>query len=337
MKPLFIFILSLNFLFLSAQSSFTVAFYNVENLFDTINSNGLYDFDFSPEGKYNWDTYKYYDKVEKIGQVLTAIDSSFPDLVGLCEIENRSVLEDVVNQVSLKKAQYKIIHEDSPDNRGIDVALIYKPNSFTYLWHKALPVNFEVNQEIYHTRDILYVKGTAHNQDTLHVFVNHWPSRRGGAEESSYKREKAAKILRQHVDSLLNLNLKANILIMGDFNDNPDNKSIEMVLNAKEFQKKASYKQLINLHASAFKDKEGTLVFQNQWFLFDQIIISKNLLANKKKGIFLKEPKAHIFKADFILFTHKDGSISPNRTYVGNRFVKGFSDHLPVYVKFISK
>jgi len=333
---LFLLLCSFTLVFSQDKKHFSIVFYNVENLFDTINSQGINDSDFTPEGRYNWDTEKYFDKIEKISEVLFTIDSTFPDIVGLCEIENRQVLEDLIKNPLIKDATYSIVHEDSPDPRGIDVALLYRPNSFTYIYHRAIPVSYTEGARAA-TRDILYVKGVVSVKDTLHLFVNHWSSRRGGAEASESKRIAAAQILRNVVDSLFTIDKKANIIIMGDFNDNPNNKSISETLYAGGFSKKMDKNKLINLHLEAFEKGEGTLVFNNEWFLFDHIIVSYNLTQKKRKGIYLKNIRGEILKEDFLLFTNRSGQVSLNRTYVGGRFVGGYSDHLPVYVKFLKK
>ncbi|MDD3876837.1 MAG: hypothetical protein PHT69_09460 [Bacteroidales bacterium] len=323
-------------IFSQRNNSFTFVFYNVENLFDTIDTPEINDTDFSPNGSYKWDSEKYYNKIGKIAQVLVTIDSCFPQIVGLCEIENRNVLEDLIQNEQIKSADYKIVHEESPDGRGIDVALLYRSSYFNYISHKAINVSFSDGSET-KTRDILYVKGLSAFNDTLHIFVNHWPSRRGGAEESENKRIAAARILRTYIDSIFSINKKANIIITGDFNDNPNNRSITEYLNANSFNRDMQESQIINLHMKPYSNGTGTLVFDNQWFLFDQIMVSKNLAKKKRRGLYLTNFEGKILNSDFLIFTNRQGLKSPNRTYVGNRFVGGYSDHLPVYVKFISK
>ena len=204
------------------RSDYRILFYNVENLFDTTHDSLKNDAEFLPQGKKYWTWKKYQDKCSKIGKIIMAVGGwELPEIVGLCEIENKKTLNGILYSTSLKKANYKIIHKESPDHRGIDVALLYQADRF-------FPIDTAFLELIYTksnystTREILYVKGVTHTDDTLHLFVNHWPSRWGGQLESEHKRISAALLLRKKVDSIFINNNKAKIIIMGDFNDYPN-------------------------------------------------------------------------------------------------------------------
>ena len=233
-------LLSINLLSQNDQA-LTIAFYNVENLFDTINDPNTKDDDFTPNGQKNWTSERYEKKFLNISKVLSSINpDEIPDLIGLVEIENKTVLEDLINTQALINNKYEIIHEESPDMRGIDVGLIYNPSEFKYLSHKKIPINIKG----YKVRDILYTKGIINTSDSLHIFVNHWKSRSGGQEKTEPNRIVCAQTLRNEIDSILQLNCNAKILILGDLNDEPKNKSIFEVLKA---DNKDSKESLFNL------------------------------------------------------------------------------------------
>ncbi|MBT6836711.1 MAG: hypothetical protein HOA61_11765, partial [Bacteroidetes bacterium] len=216
----------------NSEQSLHIMFYNVENLFDTLDDPRTNDNDFLPNGSYNWHSYRYYDKLNKIAKVVLATGGwDDIDLIGLCEIENRKVLDDLVFHTPLKSNKYEIIHKESPDRRGIDVALLYSRDKFKPIYYAFTKIIFPFDSSI-RTRDILYAKGVVLNRDTLHLFVNHWPSRRGGKEVSEKRRVYVASVLREKVDSILKHNASSNIVIMGDFNDEPMDRSIQEILNA---------------------------------------------------------------------------------------------------------
>jgi predicted extracellular nuclease len=314
----------------NAQKKITVGFYNVENLFDTVNDPQKNDEEFLPDGKMKWDDTRFNQKLSNISKVMSAIDTKFPSIMGFCEIENRFVLEKLIEQNSLKKAGYQIVHFDSPDDRGIDVGLIFKKKDVKFHHAKSYRIVIE-NEPDFKTRDILVFSGILmkNKKDTIHVLVNHWPSRRGG-EKSEIKRTKAGETARYICDSLMARNMEAKIILMGDFNDEPTDKSVYEALGAREVD---SGFNLLNLMLDKQKKKEGSHFYKGEYSTLDQLIVSKSLL--QPKGFYTKPENAMIGNFDFLLFTNKEGQKQPNRTYVGDKFVGGYSDHLPVYLELI--
>jgi predicted extracellular nuclease len=308
-------------------------FYNVENLFDTFNDSLINDEEFLPQGNRFWNKYKYYSKLNNIYKVIIAVGEwNPPAIIGLCEIENKKVISDLVNNTPLVKFEYKIIHQESPDRRGIDVALLYRDELFSPIYHEAIPINFPGKPES-KTRDILYVKGIVKNTDTLDIFINHWPSRWGGQLESEERRVFVASVLKAKVDSIFKSNPKSNIVITGDFNDYPENKSINNILNASQDFDQITENILLNLSSIIPNSKNiGTNKYQGEWGVLDQFIVSGNLL-NKGNKMYTSINDIHIFNPDFLLepdeayFGYK-----PKRTYVGYKYNGGFSDHLPIYL-----
>lgn len=310
------------------QESATIMFYNVENLFDTINDPLTADDEFTPEGKKKWESIRYEKKINDLAKVIRSINSNdFPVLVGFAEVENKSVLEDLIQAEILKTKNYKIVHEESPDVRGIDVGLIYNADEFQYLTHKKIPIPIKTE---YKVRDILYTKGILKGTDTLHVFVNHWKSRSGGQEETEQQRIQCALTLRNVVDSILFENKNAKILIMGDLNDEPKNKSIFETLKA---DNSGEHGSLFNLMLSLSQNGFGTYSYRGEWNMLDNIIVSTSLV-NSKTGFQVNENDGQIFSPDWITYTSKDGNKSPNRTYGGSNYYGGYSDHYPVFVIF---
>ncbi len=315
-----------------SRNNFRIVFYNVENYFDYKDDPETKDEEFLPKGKRHWDKYKYHKKRDKIAQVLIAAGGGkLPPVVGLCEIENRNVLEDLINYSPLKNQGYKIIHKESPDKRGIDVGVIYRPKKFTPLSYQAIPIHFTDNTKRA-TRDILYVKGKV-KQDTLHLFFNHWPSRWGGQLESEPKRVFVAKVLRHAIDSLFDVHENPKIVIMGDFNDYPKNKSLSKVLKAQQKKGEAFSEQLYNLSYHFVNEKSpGTHKYRGKWGALDQIIVSGAIL-NAKNGCQSTIDNAHIFYFEKLL--EKDESYigyKPFRTFTGYKYNGGYSDHLPVFI-----
>jgi predicted extracellular nuclease len=308
-------------------------FYNVENLFDTFDDSLKNDEDFLPESNHFWNNHKYYTKLNQIYKVIIAIGEwNPPAIIGLCEIENLKVLNDLVNNTPLVKYEYKIIHKESPDRRGIDVGFLYREDLFKPINNEFLAINFPDNPES-KTRDILYVKGVANKLDTLHIFVNHWPSRWGGQLESEDRRLYVASVLRSRVDSIFNQNANSNIIITGDFNDYPDNKSILEILSANQNFENIKPNTLYNLSANLFKTKNiGSNKYQGEWGVLDQFIVSGNLL-NTKNKMYTSLDDVTIFNKKFLL--ESDDSyygFKPNRTYIGYKYNGGYSDHLPTYL-----
>ncbi|MEA2042171.1 MAG: endonuclease [Bacteroidota bacterium] len=321
------------------RGDYRIMFYNVENLFDMEDDSLTWDEEFTPEGPKYWTPRKYYQKLKNISKVITAVGQwELPEIVGVCEIENLKVLQDVISKTGLKNSQYRIIHKESPDGRGIDVALFYMKNKFSPLEYEAVPVvyPFEGSRA---TRDILRVKGVLASGDTIHLFVNHWPSRWGGQKVTDRKRVYAASVLKRKTDSLFSADKNPNIIIMGDLNDYPTNSSLIHTLKAKTNFDNPNAEDLYNLAWQLQEVKaKGSHKYHGEWGVLDQIIISGTLLT-RKSGLRTSIDDAHVFDAPFLL--EKDtkyvGYIT-NRTYIGHRYHGGYSDHLPVYIDlFIGK
>jgi hypothetical protein len=313
----------------SKGSQFKIAFYNTENLFDTIDDPQKSDNDFLPTSKVAWTSERYNHKIQNIARVLVAIDSvDLPAVVGLAEIENIAVLNDLVTKTPLRKGKYQAILEEGRDPRGIDVALIFRKDLLHYISHKAFPASHSFD-----TRSILCVNLTDAKKDTFHIFVNHWKSREGGSNETEVKRLENAASLKHLTDSVFARNPKANIVIMGDFNDEPGDKSLSEVLGAAKPDSKIVPAKLYNLMFPRFLQGEGTLYYKD-WDLFDQIIVSGNLLRVKKtgKGAVILPPYSYIFKQDMMLYKNRAGDMVPNRTASSKEYFGGYSDHLPVFV-----
>lgn len=309
----------------------TVAFYNTENLFDTIDAPYGGDDDFAPKGKNAWTPERYQKKLDNIYKVLSGIlgGKKVPALIGLSEVENETVLQDLIKKTPIAD-NYGIVHYDSPDERGIDVALLYDPTYFTLTASEPIKVEFDFEPSD-RTRDILYVQGKLGKQD-VHVFVNHWPSRREGMEKSSPKREAAAKIVQTKVSSILQKDGNAKIIIMGDLNDHPDNKSVAEVLKAKNDCSKPDAAQLYDLSAQFQQKGLGTHRYEGKWGVLDHIIVSGALLQNTK-GLKTSPKDVHIFKQDWMMYNDtRYGGKSPSATYGGTKYYGGYSDHLPTYM-----
>ncbi len=310
------------------RRNLTVAFYNVENLFDTKNTPGGNDAEFTPEGKNKWTEERYNKKLNDISEVLSSINKKeLPEIIGLCEIENREVLEDLVKTKLLSGGDYKIEQYESPDFRGIDCALLYRPDEFEVI--KSSPIKVEFNDDLkFTTRDILYVTGKTNNDEEFHIFVNHWPSRIGGLAQTEPKRIAVAKLLKSKIDSVQNSNPNANIIVMGDLNDEPSNKSINEVLNAQSPEVENA--ALVNLMFPIHQNKQGSYNYRGNWNMLDNVIVSPNLLDNK--GFQCKEMQGFVFHEKWMEYENK-GEMSPNRTYGGPNYYGGVSDHFPVYIQ----
>jgi len=313
--------------------------YNTENLFDTADDPITADDDFTPTGRLHWTKEKYHHKLLNIYKVIAGVGGwQPPEIIGLVEIENRQVLNDLLSSTPLSKFKYDIAHYESPDPRGIDVALLFRSDNLTLLHQEPIYVNF-IGQPERKTRNILFVKLLYRNADTLCVFVNHWPSRRGGEIETEDLRYEAAKILRQKVNLILKTNPAAKIIIVGDFNDEPSDLSITTYLNAQPVSDQISPNQLYNLSYHMLKtSKTGTHYFRGHWAILDQVIISGGLLT-AYHGLSTKPNNIHIFAADFIVQPDpKNLGVKPLPTYSGPKYIGGFSDHLPVYLDlFLNK
>ncbi len=310
----------------------TVMFYNVENLFDTENDPKKNDDEFTPESIKTWDIEKYNKKLDDIASVIKTVNKAeLPEIIGLCEVENLKVLKDLIQTKDLKRGNYGIVHHESPDTRGIDCELLYNKEEFKVLSDKAIPVIFPFDSTLT-TRDILYIKGNTNNNETLHIFVNHWSSRWRGEKESEPKRLFCAVNLRKEIDIVLNQDPKAKIIIMGDFNDEPTNRSVFEMLLANNKRKNAAERELYNLMYDAHNQRsEGSYNYRGKWNMLDQIIISRPLITDLQ-GWHCGYDDGKIFKAEFLLYHDENRQdYIPSRTYGGTDYYGGFSDHLPVY------
>ncbi len=335
MKYLFPLLLFFGLTFTNCKTSSTVssqtpqtvrfAFYNVENLFDIYDDPKTSDEEFTPTGKKKWTQERYQKKLDQLSTVVA--DLKFPDILGVCEVENEKVMQDLAANPKLAAKNYQTVHFDSPDKRGIDNGLLYQKAHFTVLEKEAIAINFPTEiVENYTTRDILYVRGNYRGEE-LHVFINHWPSRRGGLEASEPKRVFVASQLRKKTDAILAQNPNANILIMGDLNDETDNNSVAKTLGAVApglTQKQYLYNFTQPLDAAG----DGSYRYRENWNMLDQIIVSPNLTTGK-----LRAQKAYIFKADYLNYEDKKYGQRPNKTYGGPNYYGGTSDHYPVYLE----
>ena len=317
-----------------------VAFYNCENFLDTIHNNAAYKNGGTFEEKVLTPA-MYMDKLNKITEVISKIGADDnplaadgPAVMGLAEINSKWVLNDIVHHPLLLKKHYRYIHYDSKDARGIEVALLYNPKYFIVDISRALPVKIESNGRYYYSRDILWVKGRL-NGEVFHFYVNHWPSRLNGQGASDAARWKAALVCRNHIDSILQKEPEAKIIVMGDFNDEPFNYSISEVLQAKNSIQKQEPGQLYNPWYDKIKKGIGTLAYQDTWALFDQILLSKSLLRKNQQGFFYYQ--STVFNKAFLTENLGKYKGYPMRTWDGNNYRGGYSDHFPVYITLLKR
>jgi len=311
-----------------SRDGFTFMFYNTENFFDTENDSLINDEEFTAEADRRWNPARLHLKAERLAKVILAAGKwNSPVVVGLCEVEDLKVLEILTKNEPLSKFHYKIVHKDSPDSRGIDVALIYRPEIFLPYDYQAIPV-IDPKDKSFRTRDILQVSGVLNGCDTLHIFVNHWPSRYGGMVETQKYRSLAAGILKKSIQSLFVRFPKAKIICMGDFNDTPTDDSLTKILDTKASDNPELKGEIINLSSGWISNEIQTIKNKYSWEVFDQFFVSDYFL--EENGCF-KFRNAEIFKSGFLLEPDiKFGGVKPKRTYVGFKYQEGFSDHLPV-------
>jgi len=320
----------------TAAQAFNSMLYNVENLFDIHDDPKKADNNFMPGTRRDWTQKRYEKKLADLAYVISKIGEERPvALVGLSEVENRQVLKDLIRQLPVLKFGYQIIHEESPDERGIDVALLYMPGQFEPLHHQAITVTFPFDSTD-KTRDILYVKGLFAQTDTLHVFVNHWPSRWGGKEASAPKRLYAASVLKKRVENIQSGNPAANIIIMGDINDDPNDHSMQHLTQISEGHNGPAPPRLVNLTAPLVnRSATGTFKYQGKWHFFDQFAVSANLLHGGSK-LHVPKEEVKIYNPRWLLWEDKKyGGLRTNQTYGGTYYYGGYSDHLPVVMPLV--
>lgn len=311
---------------------FGVAFYNLENLFDTINDNGKYDLEFSPQGSRKWNSEKYWSKINNLATAMahmtTPTTPMGPAIIGVSEIENKSVLDDLVNAEPIKSRNLAVVHHDSPDRRGVDVGLLYDPQLFevTNVTNHRLVIESEPT---FLTRDQMCVSGVL-GGEPISIIVNHWPSRLGGQERSAHLR-KAAALLSKHIaDSIWAVNPNQGVIIMGDLNDDPQNASCAEVLGAKKREKGVAAHGFFNPWWEVLDNGIGTLTYKGEWNLFDQIIVSGTLL--QQNGARLQYWKCQVNNFDFLRSKEPNYYGHPLRTYAGGKFLNGYSDHFPTEI-----
>lgn len=319
------------------RSSIRFVFYNVENFFDTHDDTLKDDDDFLPEGVMRWNYRRYKEKVNAIYKVITAAGGwESPAIAGFCEVEKRSVLQDLINNTYLQKYNYGFIHEESADPRGIDVCLIYRKDVATLLTFRYLkPVGIEDDE--FSTRSVLYSKWLI-SGDTIHLFLNHWPSRRGGVLAGESLRTLISNMVKETVDSISEkLSFKAKIIVAGDFNCTPDDNEISILTSRGEKSDPVTSTRMYNLSEPSANKGLGTYKYMGAWEMIDQVIISDWLL-NAGFGYYTNATLLTVFNPDFIL--RRDPAypgFMPNSTYRGYRYQGGFSDHLPVIIELRKK
>lgn len=313
------------------KSQVTVAFYNLENLFDTKDDPNINDEDFLPNGANQWTDARKAIKLDNLSRVINELgDEDGPELLGVCEVENRAVLEELVAHKTLKKKGYAVAHVDSPDERGIDCALLYKKKRFLPLYTQAYAVKLPSEKD--RTRDVLLVKGILDNKYDLTVMVNHWPSRRGGASESAPARAAAAATVRHIVDSIQTLDPHASIIIMGDLNDGPKDLSLQNVLRAGRDSVEAMGTLLYNCMYKLDDEGQGTLMYKGDWDLFDQIIVSVPMVMSRSP-LRYTSCSAGIYNPTWMQVAEGEYKGASKRMYIGKNFKEdGYSDHFPVYI-----
>lgn len=314
-----------------------IGFYNVENLYDTIDDPVKDDAEFLPAGKNEWTGDRYYQKLGQLSRVISEMGTEFnPDglaILGMCEVENKSVIQDLVKTEKLKGRNYDVVHYDSPDRRGVDVGLIYQPKYFKVTNSKSYTLTLENNPD-FKTRDQLIVSGLL-DGEPIHVLVAHWPSRRGGEAKSAPNRIAAGKLGRHIIDSLFELDPNAKIVYMGDLNDDPINESVKKHLGTTKNENDTLGGKLYNPMLPLHKKGIGSLAYRDVWNLFDQTILSPDWM--KKDYSSFRFHKAVVFNKPYLCAQEGNFKGYPFRTYSGGVFTGGFSDHFPVYVLMVKE
>ncbi len=309
----------------NSSKKICVAFYNCENFFDTINDPKVNDEEFLPDAKTQWNTAKYNTKKNHLAQVISSMnDGKGADLIGLSEIENKKVLEDLISEPSLKKSDYGIVHYNSADERGIDVALLYKKSVLKVIGSSSHRIHFPFDSTL-KTRDFLVVKGELKNGKQIYFLVNHFPSRRNGSAESEPKRVYVAETEKHVIDSIVKADANSSFIAMGDLNDEPMDKSVQTL--------KSANANFTNPYEDLKKKNEGSIYYKGEWSMFDQILISNNLMDCKTSKVCYENNSCTIYKPDFVL-EQTPGKYfgAPFKTFAGTRYFGGYSDHMSVYI-----
>jgi exonuclease III len=314
-----------------------VAFYNVENLFDTIKTPGVNDIEYTPQGTMGWDSKKYYEKLDNLAKVISEIGTEYtphgPAILGVAEIENREVLEDLARHKDIASRGYEVVHYDGPDRRGVDVALFYQPQYFKLTNSKSYTLRIPEDKEFF-TRDQLMVSGEL-DGEMVHFIVAHWPSRRGGEKASRSLRIAAAELGRHIIDSLQKLDPNAKVILMGDLNDNPEDISITKHLRAVPDIVDLNESGLYNPFYSLYKKGIGTLAWRDTWSLFDQILLTKPF--TEKEHTSYRFFQAFVFNKKFLQQSTGRFKGYPFRTHAGGQYLGGYSDHFPTYILLVKE
>lgn len=312
-----------------SQNTFRVAFYNVENLFDTFNDpSNPRDDEFTPQGRLNWTAERYDTKLDHLEEVIQALH--YPAVLGLSEVENARVLQDLIQHNSISGKNYGYVHYESPDYRGIDVALLYDSTILTIT--RTDIIRFDIPKEItenYTGRDILMVEGSLKNGETLLFFVNHWPSRSGGVEKTEGRRLYSAGRLRDRLNQEMANQPDRKVILMGDFNDETDNASVASILGILPEGTTPINGFFYNCFTKLDQQKQGSYNYRGSWDMIDQIMVSGALIQPQAK---VRVRQAGILKEAFMLYKDPKYGERPNRTYGGPNYYGGYSDHLPVYI-----
>lgn len=312
---------------IAGSDTLTFASYNVENLFDLIDDPHKRDNEYLPDGDKTWNSERYNQKLENLSRV---IDDLKANIVGLVEVENRTVLEDLVASKLIRNRNYQIVHEESPDARGIDVAILYDPSEMRSVGHKIKRIVFPWSSRK-KTRDILLSTFVLRNKDSLTVVMNHWPSRIGGQEKTEKDRVFVAGELKNMLKDYKKNHLRSYYIIAGDFNDTPRDRSLIGVLKATT---RRNVDSLFNV-TSTLPDSVGSYIYRGTWYKYDQIIVSENVLEDTSFSLLPRS--IEIFKPKYLVEQSGRYAGYPFRTYGGKKYLGGYSDHFPVRAKFVIK
>ncbi len=331
---------------------YILGFYNVENLFDTYHDEGKNDYEFLPDGKNKWTEPKYEKKLHNIATVIKAMadeNKAFHTVLGLSEVENRHVLEDLVNQPEIESANYQIVHYDGPDRRGVDVALLYRTDQFTVEESQSIPfdflsrdIEFSMNkeeQDYFRTRDLLMVRGKL-DGEMFAFFVAHLPSRIGGKGQDL--RSRGAEIIYEHSMELMKKYPGIKIMVMGDMNDNPTDESMVKYMHGKEFTSEVGKTDFFSPFISMLKAGYGSLAYRGSWNIYDIILVNESLV-NANKGqlrivpIVKKQYYGRVFNQPFMVQQEGQYKGTPFRTFSNGTFIGGYSDHYPTYIVVSNK